>query len=209
MGIVTQFPVQLLPDAFLKDRSAFSGQTMDKEKMTFAAPYLKHALRSEFAIAERLLSENKDNEWVLGTETLSLADLHLAMDIWFANNMVGHEWTSENIPSLVKHMEKTLKAVGYDSIEDRPELSAEEALEVARTQKTEFSGSHDGSLPIQLGQPVTVTPTDTGKVPSTGVLVHSTVDETVIKHDDEKAGTSVFIHFPAIAYVVFPQKSKL
>ncbi|ORX71700.1 hypothetical protein K493DRAFT_412689 [Basidiobolus meristosporus CBS 931.73] len=205
-NIVSQLhDVALKDDAFMKDRSAFADRKLDPKTISAGKPYMKAALQGEFAIAERALG---DKAWVLNTESLSLADVSLAMATFFLLNQVGEDWVKTNLKPEYEHMEKTLGAVNWDRTDSMPKITPEEAIEVLQRYQDKEVGEefkiHNSVLPISLGQQVSVTPLDTGKVPVTGTLVRSTIEENVIAYKDDTYNTITYIHFPTIGYVVVP-----
>lgn len=204
-NVVSQLPVAALDDSFLKDRSEFSGRKLDRDTLAKGAPFMRGAIKAEFAIAALTLGSKT---WVLDTETPSLADFSLAMVTFFLLNLIGEKWVQENLKTEFEHMQKTLGAVNWDRTESMPKITEEEAIEVLkRHQEKEVDADfkiHDSVLPIKLEQQVYVTPLDTGKIPVGGALVRSTNEETVILYKDPTYGTNTYIHFPTIGCVVVP-----
>ncbi|CAO3663025.1 unnamed protein product [Rhizopus stolonifer] len=212
MSVVTQLPVDMFDDAFLKDRAEFSGRSVDRNQIKATAPLLRHALKSELELLQTFLAERTEGgkKWALGIDQPSLLDLHIAMDTWFTAALAGFDWLKKTTPLLSSHLEKTLAFAKYEEVESRETLNATDAIEIAKKEKIELvQPRHDGSLSLKLGDSVAVIPTDTGVVPSVGKLVHSTADETIIEHKDEEYGTVVYIHFPIIGFTVVPLQSKL
>lgn len=206
-SITSQLPFDFLDDAFLKDRSEFAGRPIKKDFIKFAAPFLKQPLVSEFQLVQSFVKERSKNNtlFALGTDKLSLVDLHIAMLTWFAKMLAGSDFVSKEIPELGTHLKKVLKTVQYEKVEKLVEIDAEEALQIAKNQSwTLEKPAHDGSLKVKLGSVVTVTPTDTGVVPVFGTLISSTVNETVIEITDDDTGITSFVHFPVLGFLVLP-----
>ncbi|KAG1466468.1 hypothetical protein G6F56_004685 [Rhizopus delemar] len=207
MSLVTQLPADALDDAFLKDRGEFLKRDLDRATLKSKAPFLRPALKAELELLQTFVAERSENgdKWVLGTDALSLLDLHVAMSTWFASGLVGNDWVKENFGVLNNHLGKTLAYVKAEEATSKVAIEAKEAIEIAKKEELEVvEAKHDGSLPIQLGTTVSVIPTDTGVVPSVGNLVYSTTEETIIEHKDNEYGTTVYIHFPVIGYIVVP-----
>ncbi|KAG1151845.1 hypothetical protein G6F37_001620 [Rhizopus arrhizus] len=212
MTVGSQVPVDVLDDAFLKDRQEFSGRPFERQKLKFTAPYMRHSLKSEFELLQTIFAERSESgkRWALGTDQLSLLDLHVAMNTWFMSALIGSEWIQKEFPLLAGHLQKTLTAISFEDADSKDKLVPEEAIEIAKKEKIELVESkHDGSLPIELGELVAVIPTDMGVIPSTGKLVYSTTSETVIEHQDETHKSIVYIHFPVNGFVVIPLQNKL
>ncbi|KAI7887865.1 thioredoxin-like protein [Mucor mucedo] len=204
-NIVSQLPVKDLDDAFLADREALAGRKLDRKTLAGGAPFMKATLQGEFALAEQTLGSKN---WLLDTETPSLADISLAMSTFFTLNLAGEKFVQTNFKSLFNHMQKLLGTVSWDRTETMSVISEEEAIEVLkRHQDTEIEANfkvHSSVLPIELGQQVFVTPLDTGKIPVPGTLIRSTIDETVVAYKDATYNTTTLIHFPTIGFVVIP-----
>ncbi|KAI9280755.1 hypothetical protein BY458DRAFT_500290 [Sporodiniella umbellata] len=212
MSVVTQLPVAVLDDDLLKDRAAFSGKSLDREMMKNISPLLRPALSSELVMLQKLVSERTQDgkKWALGIDEPSLLDFHIAMISWFTASLAGIEYLKKTAPLLAGHLEKTLAVAKYDDLDDKAELEPTDAIEVTKNEKFDLvQPKHDGTLPLPLGELVAVIPTDTGMVPSVGKLVHSTIEETVIEHHNKDYGTTVFIHFPTIGFMVTPLQNKL
>lgn len=202
----------MLGDAFIKDRSSFVGKKIDPDLAAFASPFLLQSAQAELALVDKFVKEKSQDGalFALGTKTLSLADLHISMNLWFLRGFIGEDWLEENFPSLLKLLEKTLETVRFDDLDDVEQISEEDALKYAKEQAWELTEKKsDGSLNVSLGKLVFVVPTDTGMVPSIGNLVHSTVHETVIEHVEEEYGFTAYTHFPVLGFLVLPQDSKL
>lgn len=211
-SVVSQIPMGALGKAFVKDRAQFAGRKIDPEMLAFTAPFMLQGLNAELQAVENLVKSRNQNGslWALGTKALSLADLHIAMNVWFLSQFVGSKWIESNIPVLGEHLTKTLAAVRFDTLNDLDQLDEEEALVVAKEQSWKLANlTHDGSLKARLGQMVAVLPTDTGMMPAMGTLVYSTINETVIENQQEEYGFTSYTHFPVIGFVVLPQGSKL
>lgn len=211
-SVVSQIPMGALGKAFVKDRAQFAGRKIDPEMLAFTAPFMLQGLNAELQAIENLVKSRNQNGslWALGTKALSLADIHIAMNVWFLSQFVGRKWIESNIPVLGEHLTKILAAVRFDALNDLDQLDEEEALVVAKEQSWKLANlTHDGSLKARLGQMVAVLPTDTGMMPAIGTLVHSTINETVIENQQEEYGFTSYTHFPVIGFVVLPQGSKL
>lgn len=207
--IFSQIPIQNFTADVLKDRSELVGYQLDAEAMTAAAPFMKSVILSEFSVADSILA---DKTWVLDTDTPSLVDFSLAMMTFFCKNVVGEDWIQSNLKRLYEHLNRITAVSSDGTVEEgaRPKITEEEALEILKRYGSDALPKnfevHDSILPIELGQLVSVTPLDTGKVPATGRLIRSTVDETVISHESVDHGTTSIIHFPAIGFIVVPLK---
>lgn len=206
-NVVSQLPIKALDENFIKDRNELAGGKFNADVMTAAAPFMKATLKAEFSVAESILGEKT---WVLDTEVPSLVDFSLSMMTFFCLNLTGEEWIQTNCKTLFDHMSRVMGASNWDATESRPKLTEEEAIEVLKRHASdplaEDFESHSSILPVKLGQLVSITPLDTGKIPVTGTLVRSTVDETVISYKDPNHNTTSIIHFPTIGFIAVPAR---
>ncbi|KAI7902829.1 uncharacterized protein BX663DRAFT_508569 [Cokeromyces recurvatus] len=212
MSIVSQIPWEVVGEVFVQDRSKFIGNSINIEQAKLARPYMVQAVQSEIKLIDAFICEHHEDGklWALGTQTLSLLDLHFAMATWFSKNFVGDAWFNSTVPTLTAHLDKVLATVHYADLDKIKTIEPKEALKIAKEESWTLTNSiHDGSLNIELGQLVHVSPTDSGLMPAKGALVHSTECETVIEHQEEEYNFTSYTHFPVIGFVVLPQTSKL
>ncbi|OBZ91076.1 hypothetical protein A0J61_00873 [Choanephora cucurbitarum] len=209
---VSQFQMGNLGKKFIEDRSSLSGRKIDPERLKFTIPYMNHSLKAELQIAENFVKERFDNgkRWALGTESISILDLHFGMITWFLQGLVGREWVKKTVPVLNGHLERLKHAIDFNKLKTLPKITSEEALKIAKEQASDLpNAEHDGSLDIKLGQLVSIVPADSSKTAAVGTLAYSTLAKTVIQHKEDKYGFVGYTHFPVVGYVVFPNKSKL
>ena len=115
-----------------------------------------------------------------------------------------------------KHIEAEKKAQGWKHILGSARISGETAAEAIKKQSTQGAAAAAKKMELnpndpivqagwvkQIGQPVTVTPTDTGKIPQIGTLVALAGNRVTIRV--EKSG--VLAHFPRLDYVVMPHRA--
>jgi hypothetical protein len=205
LNVVSQLPVKHLPDEFLADRGQLIGQDLDRDKIAAGAPFMRTTILSEFNVIENILGSKS---WILETETPSSIDFSIAMITWFLINMISEQWVQDHLGTFFKHMARTLEAANWERTSTRPTMTENEAIEVLKRHSTDELAQgfemHTSTLPIELGKRVVVTPLDTGKVPVSGTLIKSTMDETVITYKDANYDTEAIIHFPVIGFVVVP-----
>jgi glutathione S-transferase len=129
----------------------------------------------------------------------SLADCSLYNPVWFIRERLSPAASPlDRLPAIVAWSER-MKAFGGGK---RSDLPAAEALEIARAAKPAPASvdAHDPSG-LKVGQKLSVTPDDTGKVPVTGTLVGLTADRISIARSDERVG-EVVVHFPRAGFLV-------
>ncbi|KAI8361758.1 hypothetical protein BD560DRAFT_355902 [Blakeslea trispora] len=209
---VSQLQMGNLGPKFVEDRSSLSGRNINPEKLKLTIPYMNHSLKAELAIAENFVKEHSENgkHWAMGTQSISLLDLHFAMITWFLQGLIGKEWVKKTVPVLNSHLEKVKSVIDFSKLKTMPKITPEEALQVAKDQSSDLPNAyHDGSLQIKLGQAVSILPADSSKTAAVGTLVHSTTTTTVIQHKEDKYGFVGYTHFPVVGYVVLPLRNKL
>ncbi|KAI8374499.1 uncharacterized protein BYT42DRAFT_576601 [Radiomyces spectabilis] len=207
-SIVSQFDFASFPPDFLKDREEYWGRKVDVEKATEMRPYRLIELKAHLEWAELILSSPGDDNWILDTEKLSMADIHVAVGVWMVQNVVGKAMLEE-FPGLAKHLQRVLTTVKFDRTATMPVIEPEQALEIVRTQRDTPSLGESSYDQFKSGQMVSVTPLDTGRRPVTGKLVHMSGQEVVLEHTDSEHNTTVYIHFPLVGFIVTPQDAKL
>jgi glutathione S-transferase len=198
-GIVFAKRSDTLPQGFLEDRARFSGRNIDPVAMMAAVPNLLDQLRAHFDWLDQALADGRP---FLQGPAAGLADLAAYHPVWFLRQKFGPAAAPlAGFPGLLAWAER-IAAIGHGT---RSQMSAQQALDVARNAISVAKPSVDPRDPIgrQPGQTVTVTPDDTGRDPVVGELVASDVHEIVIRRSDREIG-EVCVHFPRAGFVVAP-----
>ena len=188
-----------LPEGFLEDRAKFSGRNIDPVAMLAAVPNLLDQLRAHFDWLDQTLADGRS---FLQGPAVGLADLAAYHPIWFLREKFGPAPAPlDGFPRLLTWAER-IAAIGHGM---RSQMSAQQALDVARNATSIAEATVDARDPIgrKPGQTVTVTPDDTGRDPVVGELVASDVHEIVIRRRDHEVG-EVCVHFPRAGFVVAP-----
>ncbi len=196
VGVVMSQVADKFGDAFKKDRSEFSGRTFDPERLRAALPMLRDQTYAQLSLAEAMLADGR--KFVLGGEP-SLADCALYNPVWFIQQHLGAAAAPlDRLPGITAWSER-MKTLGEGK---RTDIKATDALEVAKAAKPEPT-SVDANDPsgLKVGQKLSVTPDDTGKVPVTGTLVGLTADRISIARNDPRVG-DVVVHFPRVGFIV-------
>ena len=190
-GILFAKKSDALPKGFLEDRARFSGRNIDPAVMMAAVPNLLDQLRAHFDWLDQSLA---DGRTFLQGPAPSLADLAAYHPIWFLRQNFGPTAAPlDGFPGLLSWAER-VAAIGHGR---RSRMTAEQALDVARTATSMAKASTDANDPIgrMHNQVVSVTPDDTGRDPVIGELVTSSIHEIVIRRSGPVVG-EVCIHFP-------------
>jgi glutathione S-transferase len=198
VGVVMGAIGDKLPEAFHRDRSAFSGRPFDIARLKAAAPFAAEQTYAQMVLAEEMLADGRP--YLMGAAP-TLADCALYNPVWFLKERLGAGKAVpplDRLPRIVAWSER-MKAFGNGTPTD---MSPAEALDVAKAA-TPAAASVDASDPsgLKAGQKISVTPDDTGKVPVTGVLVGLAADRISIQRSDPRVG-EVVVHFPRAGYVV-------
>jgi glutathione S-transferase len=185
-----------LPDGFLEDRAKFSGRNIDPAAMLAAVPNALDQLRAHLDWLDQMLADGRP---FLQGSAAGLADLAAYHPVWFLQQKFGTAAAPlDGLPRLLSWAER-IAAIGHGT---RSRMTAEKALDAARTATSIVSATADPRDPIgrKPGQTVTVTPDDTGRDPVLGQLVASDVHEIVIRRSDREVG-EVCVHFPRAGFV--------
>jgi glutathione S-transferase len=198
VGVVMGAIGDKLPEAFHKDRSAFSGRPFDVARLKQAAPLAAEQTYAQLVLAEEMLADGRP--YLLGAAP-TLADCALYNPVWFLKERLGAGKAVpplDRLPRIFAWSER-LKAFGSGTPVD---MTGPEALDIAKAA-TPAAAQVDANDPsgLEAGQTISITPDDTGKVPVTGVLVGLAPDRISIQHNDARVG-DVVVHFPRAGYVV-------
>ena len=200
VGVVMGAIGDKLPEAFHKDRSAFSGRSFDVDRLKSAAPFARDQTYAQMVLAEEMLADGRP--YLMGTAP-TLADCALYNPVWFLKERLGAGKAVpplDRLPRIVTWSER-MKAFGNGTPTD---MTPGEALDIAKAA-TAAATQVDASDPsgLKAGQKISVTPDDTGKVAVTGTLVGLTPDRVSLQRSDPRAG-DVVVHFPRAGFVVVP-----
>lgn len=176
--------------AFQKDRADLTqGASITSFSAEAAEGYLHHYLSE--------LDGSIDAGHLFGAEP-SIADFSVYHCLWFLNNNPVNAPLLERY-SAVREWMSRMAAIGHGAMEDS---DGEAALAAAKAAEPVLPGLVN-TLPdgFTLGDPVSVTPVDYGRVPVTGILAAWSTDEVVISRETPEAGP-VLNHFPTAGFEV-------
>ncbi len=191
MGLNDEMPADLIQDR----REFFSH--MDFATFRVRAPHLFGQVQAHACLLESQLADGR--EYLLGPRP-GLADATAYYVFWMARGFVAAMNEVLQPYSALARWEERMRALGHGT---RTEMEAEAALEIARrSQPLPPRGvSATDPLAFAVGDAVSVTPDDYGKVPVHGQLVTLQHDEIAVRRADVRAG-EVVVHFPRIGYCV-------
>ncbi|MAC33860.1 MAG: glutathione S-transferase [Haliea sp.] len=185
-----------LPEDILRDRRAFFS-FIDFQSLPQSLPHYLAEFRSQLALLDDMLADGR--AFLLGGQP-GWADILGVFPVWMCRgNIRDGDALLAEFAGLAA-WEKRVNALGHGS---RQELSAEEALAIARSTVPATGGEIDEHDPLGLrrGDPVRVTSQDYGAVPVEGVLESLTVSEVALRRHGERVG-EVVVHFPRAGYHV-------
>jgi glutathione S-transferase len=129
--------------------------------------------------------------WLMG-DTASIADFSVAHCLWYVRR--GGSAVANITAQRVKVNAwlDRVQALGHGQPQA---ITSQQAIDSAAQAKAHAPTSVQAGLGFELGQAVTVTPTDYGMDSVAGSLVGLSADEVVLARSDERAG-KVHVHFP-------------
>ncbi|MDG1033613.1 MAG: hypothetical protein P8O92_05170, partial [Luminiphilus sp.] len=168
--------------AFAKDRASFSAGHKPAGQSPAVA---KRVFREFLNDLERQLVGKR---YVSGASP-SLSDFCCYHPIFLAQGFKSIK--PRQIPENVRSWMTRMAEIGWG---DYVDVEASDALEIAKLQDPRSLPSMDVAHE-DVGEWVTVTPTDTGRVPVTGTLVSLSAERIIIARRSEDVGLC-HIHFP-------------
>jgi hypothetical protein len=183
-----------LPQAFIEDRSRFSGREFNPQAMKAAEPRMMDAFRAQLHWLETGFSDGRP---LLFGPHPSAGDCSLYHMVWFVRS--GRPEALAEFPGILARADR-LASVGHGA---PTTIDAREALAIAKEAEPATPASIDSLDPNgrRLGEQVSVTPDDTGRDPVSGELVALSIDEIAIRRHDPFVG-DVTVHFPRAGFVV-------
>lgn len=173
---------------FLKDRISMGKKSRIKAVRGAKA---KDKVMAHIADLERRL----DQDFLFGT-TPCIADFSAYHGLWFVCELAGKPWLRD-YPKVGSWMAR-MKDFGHGSAR---ELSADQAI--TRAWDADPRELPSGGDNDRLGSEVSVAPTDYGRDPVTGTLVHAGARESIIARDVPEAGR-LHLHFPKQGFRIKP-----
>ena len=193
-----------LPEDFRKDREAFTGMSLDREGLERTAPMMRDQWRAHLMQLEERLEGGRGagaGSWLISTKP-GLCDVHAFMNLWFMQGRVPDflDGCLESAPRTRDWFMRMKEAEGQ-APED---ISAQDALNIATAAGPRLKAATvDGREPqgLVLGEQVSVSPADMGKVWVDGTLVHADDQKIILQRVDPQCET-LHIHFPRAGFMV-------
>jgi hypothetical protein len=174
-------------EAFAVDRAAM---TAGMRRPTTADAGAQ--LRTYLAWLEQQLDDGR--KFLCG-DLACIADFSVAQSLWYIRRAPPVATVLGPFTRLSAWFER-VEAFGHGTHEP---MGSGDAIGIARAASQTAALSFDKDQGFDVGDEVTVTPTDYAQDPVAGRLVGLTSDEVAIERNDERAG-GVVVHFPRIGF---------
>ncbi|ALE89529.1 glutathione S-transferase family protein [Pseudomonas versuta] len=183
-----KMPPEMLK-AFVADRAGlFSGGSATRvpaEQALLQWPVIMARLEQQL--------QHEQGDYLFGKP--SIADFALAHSLWFLKATPVTAPLVDAYPAVSAWLQRVL-----DFGQGTPiEMTAEQALAVAKGAEPVALPEFDSGFGFSKGQRVTVAATDYGVDPVEGELVYIGAEELVVRREDPRAGV-VHVHFPRIGF---------
>ena len=172
--------------AFAKDRASFS-------QGHGPAAQIPDVARSVFSSFLRDLDQTLASQSYLGGDTPCLSDFCCYHPIFLAQGFKSIKVST--LPAGVKAWMARMAGVGWGQY---TAIVSHEAIAVAKSQEPRPLRGAGADHP-DVGQWVTVTPSDTGRVPVTGTLVSRSENRIIVARRSEDVGLC-HVHFPVSGF---------
>ncbi len=183
-----KMPPEMLK-AFVADRAGlFSGGSATRipaEQALLQWPVIMARLEQQL--------QHEQGDYLFGEP--SIADFAMAHSLWFLKATPVTAPLVDAYPAVCAWLQRVL-----DFGQGTPiEMTAEQALAVAKGAEPVALPEFDSGFGFSKGQRVTVAATDYGVDPVEGELVYIGAEELVVRREDPRAGV-VHVHFPRIGF---------
>ena len=169
-----------------------------KDRATFAVGYAPAMLSPDQAKAvfktylDDLASQLEDRSFLGGDEPC-LSDFRCYHPIFLA--IAFRSVKASQLPSVVKGWMDRVDGFGWGQVS---QMTDRESLEVAKSSSPLVISAAAAAHP-DVGEWVTVSPTDTGKVPVTGTLVGRDANRISLLRRSDDVG-DIHLHFPTVGF---------
>lgn len=198
VGMVFGANADKLDAGYVADRVAHRGGQLDIAKLKAEVAQNRAQAMAQFDWVEKMLADGRD--FVLGTRP-GLADIDIYFVVWLVRAL--YPTPTEVLAPFPRLGAWADRVAAFG--EGRPRaMTAEDALEVARTSHPEAPARAQGDALIGIapGDAVTVVPDDKGRVAVSGRLLTCDRQAIALRRFDERLG-EVVVHFPRAGFQVF------
>jgi len=200
--LVTSLIGEHLPTALIEERKPFFGVDLSKAATLPDQPLNRQRLHAHLNWLAQMLQDGR--RFLLG-DAPSAADLAAYHPIWFVLKNAGAAGDAMLPMAPLRDWYSRVGAIGHGT---QTEMSGADALAAAKASDPAspgFASAADDPSGCRVGDPVTVTPDDSGRDPVAGELVACGPDEVVIHRVDPLVGT-IQVHFPRAGFELVPAK---
>ncbi|KAH8106019.1 hypothetical protein BXZ70DRAFT_917812 [Cristinia sonorae] len=204
----SSLPYAKFPESFIKDRERWYGQSIDPKCAASKQPETTSAIASHLTLLEQQLSDGR--QWIMDTTSPGLVDIsaHVVFR-WLGFFKSVREIFDINVfpqsIAWIKRMNEYFDKLQKDRVAPFEDISADDGARIicnTPEQPNLLRNSQVEALRLGLilGQTVSVSPSDNGKVPTTGKLLAIDSEEVVV----EVLGSAgrVQCHFPRLNFSV-------
>lgn len=183
-----------VPEDFVKDRQALTGQPFDPARMAAVVPHMEAQLSAHIALLDEQLADGR--AYLTGAKP-GLADANGYFNLWFLGAAFPPAARYYRAAPAVSAWYDRVAAIGHGT---RSAVDPERALEIARLAEP-AAASVTAQDAARLGKPVTAAADDYGRDPISGVLAGSSAHHVAILREDEQLGR-INVHVPRIGFVI-------
>lgn len=215
-------------EVWMRDRFDGSGGQFSRQNLRDNRSWCLSQLRLWFAMVEKFLGDGR--EWILGTSTPSLSDIHVGWQCDWAINMAGdmkansddstadmrkalseeqfpkvHAWVQRFRSATQKAAEANPGAGPIDEGEEAEDSIVSRILASDFTEPESPVVDESDVLGLKKGQKVSVAPVDFGFThKDEGNLVGLSRDEVVVEVDVPGDNGKLRLHYPRINFKILP-----
>ncbi|GJE84974.1 glutathione S-transferase family protein [Phanerochaete sordida] len=206
---VDSLPYAKFDQEFIQDRKEFFGE--DPETLSENQGVRTSAIASHLALVEEQLADGR--QWLMDTESVGLVDLAAhTFFTWMRRFKSLHGlFNEDSIPCTLAWITRTtelLKVAEGTNAAAFEEMAAEDAAKLIASSPHEdestvgFEIEEGTRLSVNVGDMVSITPVDTGPIPTVGRLLALSRAESVV----EVTGSvgNIRFHFPRLEFVLRP-----
>ncbi len=183
-----------LPEGFAEDRfSLYFSPGETKESLKEQLPENLALLRSQMGWVDAMLADNP----FLSGEAPGMSDAYVYYLVWFLRGRFSGGPSFLKEFQNIQEWEVRIQNIGHGDMSD---ISADDALEIARDSEPEAGHGVDMMDPMDLGRDAVVAVSSKQSPDEViGQLITLSANEVTILREDSKVG-SVAVHLPRVGY---------
>jgi len=183
-----------LPEGFAEDRfSLYFNPGETKDSLADRLPENLALLRSQMSWVDNMLADRS----FLSGEAPGMSDAYVYYLVWFTRERFSGGPSFLQEFENILNWEMRIKEIGHGQMSD---ISADDALEIARRNKPEAGQGVDVMDPMDLGRNAVVAISSKQSPDEVvGNLITLSANEVTVLREDSKVG-SVAVHLPRVGY---------